>query len=195
MPCILAVVIPAVIVTIQVLVGVPVLPLQIAVLLFVPSVQTVVGTVMLPVEVFVEPLVRAVVPIPLAVSAPVIAVVIVPGVPSFVLQLQLRMVIVVPALQTLVIPFMPPIQVIVDVAVSPVISVVVIVVVGARGDAAANQKQRDSAHNDAEPEKWSLQIVDTEPNPEGSPGLFGESLVTPIKSEIYYDNILVSPNK
>jgi outer membrane protein assembly factor BamB len=51
------------------------------------------------------------------------------------------------------------------------------------------------AKGESEPEKWALQIVDTEPNPEGSPGLFGESLVTPIKSEIYYDNILVSPNK
>jgi outer membrane protein assembly factor BamB len=46
-----------------------------------------------------------------------------------------------------------------------------------------------------EPEKWALELEDTQPNLEGSPGLFGESLVTPIKSEIYYDNIVVSPNK
>ena len=48
---------------------------------------------------------------------------------------------------------------------------------------------------DKEPEKWVSNSQDTVPNPEGSPGLFGESLVTPIKSEIYYDNIVVSPNK
>jgi hypothetical protein len=48
---------------------------------------------------------------------------------------------------------------------------------------------------DKEPEKWALSLEDTVPNTEGSPGLFGESLVTPIKSEIYYDNIVVSPNK
>lgn len=48
---------------------------------------------------------------------------------------------------------------------------------------------------DAEPEKWALSLQDNVPNPEGSPGLFGESLVTPIKSEIYYDNIEVKPNK
>ena len=35
--------------------------------------------------------------------------------------------------------------------------------------------------------------MDPTPNLEGSPGLFGESLVTPIKSEIYYDNVVVSP--
>lgn len=46
-----------------------------------------------------------------------------------------------------------------------------------------------------EPEKWTVELVDTQPNTEGSPGLFGESLVTPIKSEIYYDNIVVSHNK
>jgi outer membrane protein assembly factor BamB len=48
---------------------------------------------------------------------------------------------------------------------------------------------------EAEPEKWTLDLVDTQPNLEGSPGLFGESLVTPMKSEIYYDNVVVSPNK
>jgi len=46
-----------------------------------------------------------------------------------------------------------------------------------------------------EPKDWMLELVDTQPNLEGSPGLYGESLVTPIKSEIYYDNILVGPNQ
>ena len=49
--------------------------------------------------------------------------------------------------------------------------------------------------DDKEPESWTLELVDNRPNIEGSPGLFGESLVTPYKSEIYYDNILVSENK
>lgn len=48
---------------------------------------------------------------------------------------------------------------------------------------------------ETEPEKWTLELTDKQPNTEGSPGLFGESLVTPVKSEIYYDNIVVSPNK
>jgi outer membrane protein assembly factor BamB len=47
----------------------------------------------------------------------------------------------------------------------------------------------------AEPKDWALELVDTQPNLEGSPGLYGESLVTPVKSEIYYDNIVVGPNK
>jgi outer membrane protein assembly factor BamB len=47
----------------------------------------------------------------------------------------------------------------------------------------------------AEPEKWTVELVDAQPNAEGSPGLYGESLVTPYKSEVYYDNIVVSPNK
>ena len=51
------------------------------------------------------------------------------------------------------------------------------------------------AKGESEPEKWTLDLVDQTPNLEGSPGLFGESLVTPIKSEIYYDNVVVSPNK
>jgi hypothetical protein len=46
-----------------------------------------------------------------------------------------------------------------------------------------------------EPAGWTVALVDTQYNDEGSPGLFGESLVTPIKSEIYYDNIVVSGNK
>jgi hypothetical protein len=64
-----------------------------------------------------------------------------------------------------------------------------------RSDKGADVRGKVWPKGEAEPEKWALELVDTEPNPEGSPGLFGESLVTPIKSEIYYDNILVSPNK
>ncbi len=48
---------------------------------------------------------------------------------------------------------------------------------------------------DDEPANWTIELVDPRPNIEGSPGLFGESLVTPYKSEIYYDNIVVSENK
>ncbi|HYE21646.1 MAG TPA: PQQ-binding-like beta-propeller repeat protein [Tepidisphaeraceae bacterium] len=46
---------------------------------------------------------------------------------------------------------------------------------------------------ESEPDKWMIELVDDQPNTEGSPGLYGESLVTPIKSEIYYDNVVVSP--
>jgi hypothetical protein len=46
----------------------------------------------------------------------------------------------------------------------------------------------------AEPDKWTVELHDDQPNPEGSPGLYGKSGVTPNKSEIYYDNIVVSPN-
>lgn len=48
---------------------------------------------------------------------------------------------------------------------------------------------------EAEPEAWTVELEDTTPNRNGNPGLFGHSLVTPIKSEIYYDNIIVSENK
>jgi hypothetical protein len=47
---------------------------------------------------------------------------------------------------------------------------------------------------EAEPSAWTIDLVDSTPNPSGNPGLFGHSLVTPVKSEIYYDNILVSEN-
>lgn len=47
---------------------------------------------------------------------------------------------------------------------------------------------------DKEPEAWTLELEDPTPNLEGSPGLFGESLVTPAKSEIYYDNVSVTAN-
>jgi hypothetical protein len=46
----------------------------------------------------------------------------------------------------------------------------------------------------AEPEAWMIELEDTLPNKSGNPGLFGHSLVTPYKSEIHYDNILVTPN-
>jgi hypothetical protein len=46
----------------------------------------------------------------------------------------------------------------------------------------------------AEPEAWNIELQDSNPNRSGNPGLFGHSLVTPYKSEIYYDNIVVTPN-
>jgi outer membrane protein assembly factor BamB len=48
---------------------------------------------------------------------------------------------------------------------------------------------------ESEPEGWAVELNDTQPNTNGAPGLYGESLVTPFKSEIYYDNIAVTPNK
>ena len=45
-----------------------------------------------------------------------------------------------------------------------------------------------------EPKDWMLTLEDPIPNLHGNPGLFSVSLVTPIKSEVYYDNILVTPN-
>jgi hypothetical protein len=39
-----------------------------------------------------------------------------------------------------------------------------------------------------------LTLEDPLPNRQGNPGLFGVSLVGEIKSEVYYDNILVTPN-
>ncbi len=49
--------------------------------------------------------------------------------------------------------------------------------------------------SEKEPDAWTLKLEDPSPNTQGSPGLFGESLVTPAKSEIYYDNVLVTPIK
>ena len=46
----------------------------------------------------------------------------------------------------------------------------------------------------AEPEAWMIELEDDLPNRSGNPGLFGHSLVTPYKSDIYYDNVLVVPN-
>jgi outer membrane protein assembly factor BamB len=48
---------------------------------------------------------------------------------------------------------------------------------------------------DPEPAGWQLEMTDQLPNRAGSPGLFGNSLVGQQKSEIYYDNIVVTPNK
>jgi len=62
-------------------------------------------------------------------------------------------------------------------------------------DKGAQIKGKVYPKGESEPEKWTVQMTDTLPNLEGSPGLYGESLVTPYKSEIYYDNIVVSPNK
>jgi outer membrane protein assembly factor BamB len=45
-----------------------------------------------------------------------------------------------------------------------------------------------------EPKEWSIRVEDPRPNPSGAPGVYGNSLVTPIKSEIYYDNVLLTPN-
>ena len=46
-----------------------------------------------------------------------------------------------------------------------------------------------------EPDAWTVELDDPRPNTEGSPGLFGESLVTPAKSLIYYTNVTVTANK
>ena len=45
-----------------------------------------------------------------------------------------------------------------------------------------------------EPAEWTLQLEDKLPNSNGSPGLFGNSLVSPFPSFVYYDNILVTGN-
>lgn len=45
-----------------------------------------------------------------------------------------------------------------------------------------------------EPAAWNLQLEDPTPNANGAPGLFGNSLVSPFPSFIYYDNILVTKN-
>jgi hypothetical protein len=45
-----------------------------------------------------------------------------------------------------------------------------------------------------EPEAWMIELEDAMPNRSGNPGLFGHSLVTPYKSDINYDNVLVTPN-
>ena len=46
-----------------------------------------------------------------------------------------------------------------------------------------------------EPEQWNIELEDPLPNRSGNPGLFGHSLVTPFKSPIHYDNILVTGNQ
>lgn len=45
-----------------------------------------------------------------------------------------------------------------------------------------------------EPAEWMLKLEDPIPNRQGNPGLFSVSLVGQFKSEVYYDNILVTPN-
>ena len=50
------------------------------------------------------------------------------------------------------------------------------------------------ARGEQEPGEWTLEMQDKLPNPSGSPGLFGNSLVSPFQSFIYYDNILVTDN-
>ena len=45
-----------------------------------------------------------------------------------------------------------------------------------------------------EPAEWTLHLEDPSPNTNGAPGLFGNSLVSPFPSFIYYDNILVNDN-
>ena len=50
------------------------------------------------------------------------------------------------------------------------------------------------AKSAAEPQAWTVELDDPMPNVEGSPGLFGESLVAPAASEIYFSNVAVSPN-
>lgn len=50
----------------------------------------------------------------------------------------------------------------------------------------------------AEPENWTIEFVDPVPNREGSPGIYGFStgiLQGTSGSEIYYDNVKVTPNK
>jgi outer membrane protein assembly factor BamB len=45
-----------------------------------------------------------------------------------------------------------------------------------------------------EPSSWQIELEDPLPNRSGNPGLFGHSLVTPYKSDINYDNVLVTSN-
>jgi hypothetical protein len=44
--------------------------------------------------------------------------------------------------------------------------------------------------DEPEPDAWTLELVDTAPNLQGSPGLFGNTQ----NSEFYLDNITVTPN-
>jgi hypothetical protein len=48
---------------------------------------------------------------------------------------------------------------------------------------------------DAEPEGWTVELTDTIGGRHGSPGLFAESLVTPAKSDVFFNNIAVTANK
>jgi len=46
-----------------------------------------------------------------------------------------------------------------------------------------------------EPADYQLTLEDTQPNISGSPGFYGNSLVGAAKSEIFYDNVIVTENK
>jgi outer membrane protein assembly factor BamB len=46
-----------------------------------------------------------------------------------------------------------------------------------------------------EPKDWNLTLDDIIPNRSGNPGLFAVSLVGALKSEVYYDNLLVTDNR
>jgi hypothetical protein len=51
---------------------------------------------------------------------------------------------------------------------------------------------------DKEPEKWNIEFEDPSPNREGAAALYGYvSNITPNQpgSSIYYDNVIVTPNK
>ena len=49
-----------------------------------------------------------------------------------------------------------------------------------------------------EPETWTVETTDPRPNPEGAPALYGYvtgiTATTP-GTEIYYDNLVITPNK
>lgn len=45
-----------------------------------------------------------------------------------------------------------------------------------------------------EPKDWLLELKDTIPNRSGNPGVYGNSLVIPMRSEIWYDNLVVTAN-
>ena len=55
---------------------------------------------------------------------------------------------------------------------------------------AADVRGKVWRRGEAEPDQWSIEMVDHAPNLQGSPGLFGNSA----EAEIYLDNITVTPN-
>jgi outer membrane protein assembly factor BamB len=63
------------------------------------------------------------------------------------------------------------------------------------GESSTAVKGKVWKKGDAEPEAWTVQLEDKLANRHGSPGLFAESLVTPAKSDVFYNNIVVTPNK
>jgi outer membrane protein assembly factor BamB len=46
-----------------------------------------------------------------------------------------------------------------------------------------------------EPDRWTVELEDRQPNTNGAPGIFGNSGVTPGKALIYWDNIRVTGNE